>query len=59
MIKYSNNVVLNKIYNWLDRLVGYSEDSVDAHQDEGEEDVEPEPIIKVSRTSNLGQFWKS
>lgn len=58
MIKYSNNVVLNKIYNWLDRLIGYS-DGINASEvvDEEEQDYKGESFCKIGQLSQPGDLW--
>lgn len=59
MIKYSNNVVLNKIYNWLDRLIGYSDGINDSEVvDEEEQDYRGEPFCKIGKISQPGDIWK-
>lgn len=60
MIKYSAYEVLNRIYNFLGRLIGYSEASIDADEEvdaEGE-DNKAESFSKTGKLSHPGDIWR-
>lgn len=58
MAKYSNNMILNKIYNWLDRLVGYSEEVDDSEVvDEEDQDYKGESFCKIGQLPQPGDLW--